>query len=131
MNWVYKADQDPNLAETQPQGLKIFAESQLDFPSLFPSMPPLPFDAARFGNNLFFQQDDALPMDSDMTGYNGFEEDLDDYDEGEISDDHHDAAESSTKDVVTPSTTSSVTPSCSAKDSTREPATADTVRLAD
>lgn len=88
-DWVYRADSDPDLAQTQPVQFQKFITGQLDlqYSWLFAMLPPP--DLATFGNNLFLsdpafqQQEGFVAFDQEMEDY---DED-DDYDEGEIQED--------------------------------------------
>lgn len=88
-DWVYRADSDPDLAQTQPVQFQKFITGQLDFQYswLFAMRPPP--DLASLGTNLFLsepafqQQEGFVAFDQEMEDY---EED-DDYDEGEIQED--------------------------------------------
>lgn len=93
MSWVYKAYSDPELAKTQPTGLKKWFDDNnqrgLEFP-FTPgfAMSHIPSDPASY-NNLFMQQNDEfVPFDQDLDDYE------EDYDEGEIRDDSEEDSQS-------------------------------------
>lgn len=112
-DWVYRADSDPDLAQTQPVQFQRFLTGQLDIQHswLFAMLPPP--DLASFGNNLFLsdpafqQQEGFVAFDQDMDNY----DEEDDYDEGEIQEDEESddsqsvvSAKAQAKPVVNPST---------------------------